>query len=89
MISEEIRNEYSADFNRYKFYLTFVFSVSSNSECVSSKRSLYLTIREYCTTLSIYNFFCISHLWIVKMDDGSIILDHVHFLNAGDVVDCK
>ena len=29
------------------------------------------------------------YLGIVKMDDGSIILDHVHFLNAGDVVDCK
>ena len=31
----------------------------------------------------------ISNLGIVKMNHCTIVLDHVDFLNAGDVVDCK
>ena len=30
-----------------------------------------------------------SYLGIVKMNHCAIVLDHVHFLNAGDVVDCN
>ena len=36
---------------------------------------------------TVYN--SISYLGIVKMNHCTIVLDHVDFLNAGDVVDCK
>ena len=36
---------------------------------------------------NVYN--SISYLGIVKMNHCAIVLDHVDFLNAGDVVDCN
>ena len=30
-----------------------------------------------------------SYLGIVKMNHCAVVLDHVDFLNAGDVVDCN
>ena len=28
----------------------------------------------------------VAYLWVVEVNDGAIILDHVHLLNAGNIV---
>ena len=69
------------------FQLTFIFSVASNSECVGLKACLDLEMEYFKLTETVYN--SISYLGIVKMNHCTIVLDHVDFLNAGDVVDCN
>lgn len=63
--------------------LTFIFSVTSNSECVGLKTRLDLGGKSLCSVTADVN----THLGIVKMDHCSVILDHVDLLNARDVVD--
>ena len=28
----------------------------------------------------------VAYLWVVEVNDGAIILDHIHLLNAGNIV---
>jgi len=60
--------------------LTFCFGSSSDGKGAENEQN--------CFDISIKNQLCghgCLHFWIVEMNDGAIVLDHVDFLNAGNV----
>ena len=58
--------------------------MAGNSECVGLEASLDLKMEYFYSIETFVNKK--SYLGVVKMNHCTIVLDHVDFLNAGDVV---
>ena len=76
--------------------LTFVLCVPCHSKSIGSKACLNLkqqdfihcslfSLKDVSKILSVNNLIG-AHLGIVEVNDCAIILDHVHLLNAGNIV---
>ena len=65
--------------------LTFVLCMPGHSKSISGKACLYLKQQDNDWWLTRLNCSA-SNLGVVEVNDCAIILDHVHLLNAGNIV---